>query len=283
MLPDGDLYPEYDAELERAMVQETESFIREILHQDLSLTNLIDSDWAMLDARMADHYGISLPDKEIPPNQFRRVSLDKSKTVRGGLLTQASILNVTSNGTTTSPVVRGVWVLDRLLGTPVPPPPPNVPAIEPDIRGASTIQEQLAKHRSIAQCASCHRKIDPYGFALENFDVIGGWREKYRALEPTANPNRPKLVDGPEVISSDSLPRHGEFKDFREFRDLLHKQEDLVFSNMVRQLATFALGRSMDFADDENLQQIVATTKASGGGMKTMIRELVANELFARP
>jgi hypothetical protein len=283
MLPDGDLYPEYDAELGRAMVQETESFIREILHQDLSLANLIDSDWAMLNARMAEHYGVDLPAKEVPPDEFRRVSLDKSETVRGGLLTQASVLNITSNGTTTSPVVRGVWVLERLLGTPAPPPPPDVPAIEPDIRGATTIQEQLAKHRSIAQCAACHRKIDPYGFALENFDVIGGWREKYRALEPTANPNRPKLIDGPEVVAADDLPRYGEFKDFREFRDLLHKQEDLVFSNMARQLATFALGRSMDFADEEQLQQIVAATKAHGGGMKTMIRELVASELFSRP
>ena len=215
--------------------------------------------------------------------QFRRVTLDKSKTIRGGLLTQASILNITSNGTTTSPVVRGVWILERLLGTPAPPPPPDVPAIEPDIRGASTIQEQLARHRSIPQCASCHRKIDPYGFALENFDVIGGWRETYRALEPTANPNRPKLVDGPKVISADTLPRLGDFKNFREFRKLLFQKEDLVYKNMARQLATFALGRSMDFADEEHLQQIVAKTKAQRGGLKTMIRELVASELFAKP
>ena len=260
------------------MVEETWSFVREILHKDLNLVNLIDSDWAMLNARMAQHYGV--PD--IPGNHFRRVSLDKTKTVRGGLLTQASILNITSNGTTTSPVVRGVWVLERLLGTPAPPPPPDVPAIEPDIRGASTIQEQLAKHRSIAQCASCHRKIDPYGFALENFDVIGGWRRSYRALEPTANPNRPKLVDGPVVIASDTMPRRGEFQNFREFRELLRSEEELVFENVVRQLATFALGRSMDFADEEHLEEIVARTKSDGGGLKTMIRELVSSELFRK-
>ena len=279
MQPDGNLYPEYDPELERSMVEETRSFVREILHKDLNLANLIDSDWAMLNARMAQHYGIP----EVQGNQFRRVSLDKTTTVRGGLLTQASILNITSNGTTTSPVVRGVWVLERLLGTPAPPPPPDVPAIEPDIRGASTIQEQLAKHRSIAQCASCHRKIDPYGFALENFDVIGGWRENYRALEPTANPNRPKLIDGPEVVSSDSMPRRGEFQDFREFRELLLQEEELVFKNVARQLATFALGRSMDFADEELLDDIVARTKTAGGGLKTMIRELVNNEIFKKP
>ena len=278
MQPDGNLYPEYDEELERSMVEETRSFVREILHNNLNLTNLIDSDWAMLNARMAQHYGIP----EVQGNHFRRVSLDKTTTVRGGLLTQASILNITSNGTTTSPVVRGVWVLERLLGTNAPPPPPDVPAIEPDIRGASTIQEQLEKHRSIAQCASCHRKIDPYGFALENFDVIGGWRENYRALEPTANPNRPKLIDGPEVVSSDSMPRRGEFQDFREFRELLLQEEELVFKNVARQLATFALGRSMDFADEELLDDIVARTKTAGGGLKTMIRELVTTRIFKK-
>ena len=279
MQPDDNLYPEYDEELERSMVEETQSFIREILHNDLSLKNLIDSDWAMLNSRMADHYGIS----GVEGNEFRRVSLNESETLRGGLLTQASILNITSNGTTTSPVVRGVWVLERLLGTPAPPPPPDVPAIEPDIRGASTIQEQLAKHRSIAQCASCHRKIDPYGFALENFDVIGGWREKYRALEPTANPNRPKLVDGPAVIATDTMPRLGEFQNFREFRSLLIKEENLVFKNVAHQLATFALGRSMGFADEEHIGKIVASTKSQGGGLKTMIRELVTSELFKKP
>ncbi|MEK6236303.1 MAG: DUF1588 domain-containing protein, partial [Planctomycetales bacterium] len=232
-----------------------------------------------LNNRMARHYGIA----GARSNEFQRVALDKTDTVRGGLLTQASILNITSNGTTTSPVVRGVWVLERLLGTPTPPPPPDVPAIEPDIRGASTIQEQLARHRSIAQCASCHRKIDPYGFALENFDVIGGWREKYRAIDPSSNPKRPKLVDGPTVISSDVMPRHGEFKNFREFRELLQQQEGLVYQNMARQLATFALGRGMNFADEEYLRQIVAKTTAEGGGMKTMIRELAASEVFKRP
>jgi hypothetical protein len=261
------------------MVEETRSFVREILRKDLSLTNLLDSDWAMLNDRLARHYGIS----GVEGNHFRLVTLDKDETVRGGLLTQASILNITSNGTTTSPVVRGVWVLDRLLGTPAPPPPPDVPAIEPDIRGAGTIQEQLAKHRSIEQCAACHRKIDPYGIALESFDVIGGWREKYRALEPTANPNRPKLTDGQTVVSSDSLPGLGQFEDFRRFRELLLKKEELVFENMVRQLATFALGRSMDFADQAELKQIVVATRTEGGGMKTMIRELVASELFRRP
>ncbi|MEZ6130193.1 MAG: DUF1592 domain-containing protein [Planctomycetaceae bacterium] len=283
MQPDGNLYPEYDDELERAMAGETEAFIREMLTQDLPLSNLIDSNWAMLNDRMARHYGIGLPASNQPGGDFRRVSLNKADTVRGGLLAQASILNITSNGTTTSPVVRGVWVLERLLGTPAPPPPPDVPAIEPDIRGASTIQEQMERHRSIAQCASCHRKIDPYGIALENFDVIGGWRNAYRALQPTANPNRPRLVDGPTVISSDVLPRRGAFEDFHQFRRLLLEEQPRVDLNLARQLTTFALGRSVGFADEEQLRQIVSATQRDAGGMKTMIRELVQSELFRKP
>jgi hypothetical protein len=279
MQPDKGLYPEYDDELERAMVQETQLFIREMLVNDLSLTNLINSNWTMLNDRLARHYGID----GVQGNQFRKVSLDKTKTVRGGLLTQASILSITSNGTTTSPVVRGVWLLEHLLGTPAPPPPPDVPPIEPDIRGASTIQEQLAKHRDIAQCGACHKKIDPYGLALENFDVIGGWREKYRALIQEKGRPRAQLGDGKPVTSADELPKLGAFKNFTEFRALLVKNEPLVFHNVADKLATYALGRSMSFADRDGLDQIVKTTNASGGGLRTMIATLIQSPLFKRP
>ena len=119
--------------------------------------------------------------RECRARRIRRVALPKD-SVRGGLLTQASVLKVTANGTTTSPVLRGVWITERILGQPVPPPPPSVPAVEPDIRGATTIREQLAKHRTQATCSACHAKIDPPGFALESFDVFGGWRDHYRAL-----------------------------------------------------------------------------------------------------
>lgn len=278
MQPDSKLYPEYDSQLEVAMIEETRSFIRELLRTDEPLINLIDSEWAMLNDRIAQHYGIS----GVKGNDFRRVRLNKSDTVRGGLLTQASFLNLTSNGTTTSPVVRGVFVLDQILGTPAPPPPPDVPPIEPDIRGASTIQEQLAKHREITQCNNCHRKIDPYGIALENFDVIGGWRASYRALKPTVNPNRPEVIAGKPVESNDTMPRHGSFSDFREFRELLKKDEQLVHTNMARKLATFALGRSMTFADEQTLTSIAAQTKSTGG-LRTMIKLLVTSELFQRP
>jgi len=279
MQPDSKLYPEYDERLERAMVEETRSFVRELVKTDEPLSNLIDSDWAMLNDRLARHYGIP----GVEGNHFRRVLLDKNATVRGGFLTQASFLNVTSNGTTTSPVVRGVFLLDHLLGTPASPPPPDVPPIEPDIRGATTIQEQLAKHREIAQCSSCHEKIDPYGIALENFDVIGLWRESYRALKPTGNPNRPEVVDGQPIDAADKLPRHGAFSDFRQFRELLKRDDQLVHKNVAHKLATYALGRKMDFADELALKEITTKTKQSEGGLRTMIHELVASELFAKP
>jgi len=279
MKANADLYPEYDAELEAAMRGETEHFIVEMFRRDLPLTNLIDSDWTMLNERLAKHYridGVSGPD-------FRRVSLDKSQTVRGGVLTQASIHAVTSNGSTTSPVIRGTWVLEKFLGTPAPPPPPDVPAIEPDIRGATTIQEQLAKHRDIASCNSCHRKIDPLGFALENFDVIGGWRNNYRALIEPRPGARAKLSDGPPVNPADEWAGVGQFKTFQEFRELVKKREDLVTQNLTHQLATFALGRTPGFADRQPLKEIATNIQEKKGGMKSLVLDLVSSPVFASP
>ena len=138
------------------------------------MTNLIDSDFTFLNSRLARFYDID----GVAGDELRRVKL-LPRHHRGGVLTQGAVLKVTANGTTTSPVVRGVWVAERLLGQHIPPPPEGIPAIEPDIRGAKTIREMLAKHRSDVSCASCHRKIDPPGFALENFDPSGKWRDKY--------------------------------------------------------------------------------------------------------
>lgn len=279
MKANADLYPEYDAELEAAMRGETEHFISEMFRSDLPLANLIDSDWTMLNERLAKHYRI---DGVVGPD-FRRVSLDKSRTVRGGLLTHASIHAVTSNGSTTSPVIRGAWMLEKFLGTPAPPPPPDVPAIEPDIRGATTIKEQLARHRDIASCNSCHRKIDPLGFALENFDVIGGWRENYRALVEPRPGARAKLSDGPPVDSADEWEGVGRFSGFQEFRELLKQREDLVVQNLTHQLAAFALGRVPGFADRQPLKDIATNVREKKSGMKSLVLDLVASPVFIKP
>src|SRR5262249_51012590 len=147
------------------------------LDKDLSVTNAIHSDFAMLNQQLAEHYGI--PD--VVGSAIRRVPLP-ADCGRGGFLTQASVLKVTANGTVTSPVKRGAWVMRKIIGKPPDPPPPNVPAVEPDVRGTTTIRDMLAKHRSNASCAACHSKIDPPGFALESFDVIGGRQTRYRSL-----------------------------------------------------------------------------------------------------
>ena len=193
-LPDRQLYPEYDKLLRASMIKEVYLFFDEVLKNDLSLTNFVDSEFSFLNNRLAEHYGV--PD--VTGLEFRKVSLPKNLH-RGGVMTMAAVLKVTANGTTTSPIVRGAWVLDSLLGTPPPRPPMGVEAVEPDIRGATTIREQLARHRQIEACATCHVLIDPPGFALENFDVIGGWRDHYRSI---GNGERPCRCAESECVTS---------------------------------------------------------------------------------
>jgi hypothetical protein len=175
--PDKQLYPEFDEWLQVSMVRETREFFDELLRADLSVH--VVHRLGLGDAERAAGRALRARGRGWPPARGRPAAPAGPAppgSRRGGVLTHGSVLKVTANGTTTSPVLRGAWLLDRILGAPVPPPPANVPAVEPDIRGATTIRDQLAKHRSLGQCASCHRKMDPVGFALESFDVIGGWR-----------------------------------------------------------------------------------------------------------
>ncbi len=171
----------YDRQLEPLMRRETQLFFAEVLHKNLSIEHFIDSDFTFANRYLAAHYGLPT----IEGDEFRRISLPK-QSLRGGLLGHASVLTATSNGVESSPVTRGIWVLENILGSPPPPPPPDVEPLEPDIRGATTIRQQLAKHRNVATCAECHRKIDPIGFALESFDPIGSFRRQYR--DSTGNP-----------------------------------------------------------------------------------------------
>ena len=162
------------------MLDESRGFFRELIDRDLPITSLVKTEFAMLNQRLAQHYRLAGAQDEVTGSAIRRVSLPP-ESHRGGVLTQAAVLKVTANGTTTSPVVRGVFVAERILGDEVPPPPPAVPAVEPDTAGATTIRELLTRHQADAACATCHRSIDPPGYALESFDAIGGWRERYRS------------------------------------------------------------------------------------------------------
>jgi hypothetical protein len=207
---------------------------------------------------------------------------------RGPFLTQAAILKITANGTTTSPVPRGAYVMARLLGQEPDPPPPNIPAIEPDVRGAKTIREQLDKHKSDASCASCHAQMDPPGFALEAFDVIGGWRDRYRSIgdgDPAPRGSIDPFIGigfklGPPVDASGVLPDERKFKDIAEFQALLAADSVRLLKNLAQQLAIYGTGRDLLFADRDQIDAIVSRTEKQGGGIRTLIHELIQSELF---
>jgi hypothetical protein len=277
--PSHIVYPEFDHLLKVSMIRETELFFEEVLKNDLSLTNFVSSDFAMLNGRLAKHYGIP----GIVGWEFKKTPLPP-ESHRGGVMTMASVLKVTSNGTTTSPVMRGAWVLDRILGTPPPPPPDNVSAIDPDIRGATTIREQLAKHRSTESCGVCHRKIDPPGFALESFDCIGGWRDWYRV---TGN-GGPVIVDGrhmpyhkgKNVDPSDVMADGAKFANVDEFKQLLLRDKPLLAKALATKLITYATGRAPQGADQEAVKAIVTKSGEKDYGLRTLIHEIVQSELF---
>ena len=275
--PDRTLYPEYDDILKVAMVKETGLFFDEVLKNDLSLTSFVASDFTFLNARLAKHYGIP----GIEGTEMRRVTLPPGSH-RGGVLTMASVMKVTANGTTTSPIIRGAWVLERILGTPPPKPPADVAAIEPDIRGATTIREQLAKHRSVASCASCHSKIDPPGFALESFDVTGGWRDHYRATgEPRqVNGRRVRVWPGPAVDPSDVLPDGRRFRDIDEYKKLLLEDKDQLARSLTEKLLAYSTGAAPARADKPEIETIVGRTRDQKYGFKSLIHEIVQSPMF---
>ncbi len=275
------LYPEFDHMLKVSMILEAELFFNELLKQNLSLSHFVASDFSMLNARLAKHYGIPGPDGFT----FQKVTLPPGSH-RGGLLTMASVLKVTANGTTTSPVLRGKWVLDQILGTPPAPPPPDIPTIEPDIRGATTIREQLAKHRQDPSCASCHKTIDPPGFALESFDVIGGWREQYRT---TGNGDRKEvIVDGrrmpyrmgARIDPSGTMPNGDPFRNIDEFKELLLKDRDQLARALTVKLLTYATGATPDEFDQRDIEAIVSKVRTKNYGLRSLIHEIVQSPLF---
>ena len=262
--PDPKLYGGFTKELQDAMLAEPHAYFRELLAKDLGAGHLIKSDFAMLNERLARHYGIP----GVTGAQVRRVELPKDSP-RGAFLTQAAVLKITANGTTTSPVPRGAFVMDRLLGLPPDPPPPSVPAVEPDVRGTTTIREQLAKHRE-GGCAACHAKIDPPGFALESFDVIGGYRTNYQSTTDKK----------PAVDPSGTLPDGRPFKGIAEFQSLVSADTDRLLTNVAERYANYATGRTLGFADREAVAGVVAKAKANGGGLRTLLHEVARSELM---
>ncbi|MFN3326674.1 MAG: DUF1592 domain-containing protein [Bryobacteraceae bacterium] len=282
--PDQTLYPDYylDDLLTESALIETQLFFEHLVRRNLPARNIVQSDFTMLNSHLARHYGLP----PVAGVALRKVALPP-ESVRGGLMTQASVLKITANGTTTSPVLRGVWVMERILGDPPPPPPPGVPAVEPDTRGAVTIRQQLDKHRSVASCAVCHQKIDPPGFALENFDILGGWQERYRSTEEGEpvkgigkNGHVFKFRLGQPVDSSGELSTGEQFRDVVEFKRLLLKNERQIARNIAAQFIAYATGAPVAFGDRAELERILNAAEKDRYGLRTIIHEIVQSELF---
>jgi hypothetical protein len=242
------------------------------------VSNFVASDFSMLNGRLARHYGIP----GVDGFAFRKVALPRDSH-RGGVLTMASVMKVTANGTYTHPVHRGVWVMERILGVPKPK-PPEVPGLEPDIRGAKSIRDLLAKHRTDASCAVCHVKIDPLGFALESYDVIGGYRENYRVSgggKPvTLNGQRMPYNQGPLVDCADVMPDGQKFASIEEFKQLLIQDQDRLARALTEKLVTYGTGGAPEAVDRPELDAIVGRARDRNYGFRTLVHEIVQSKLF---
>jgi hypothetical protein len=282
--PSPTLYNDYelDDSLKLSAMEETRLFIEELLRRDLPARNIVDSDFTFLNERLAAHYGIP----GVQGAKMRRVDLPDD-SVRGGLMTQASILKITANGTTTSPVLRGHWITERILGLETPPPPP-VPAIEPDIRGAVTIRQQLDRHRADPTCASCHTKMDPAGFALESFDVMGGWRDRYRAVSEDAKPEPGIGMNGQRfafhyalpIDCTGRLPDGRSFSDVRQLKKLLLEDEPAIARNLARQLTVYATGAPVQFSDRMEIEHVLRRAADRQYGVRSLVMEIIRSDLF---
>ncbi len=282
--PDRELYPEYagDGWLTQSMLKESQYFFKDLILNNRPAHYIIDSNYTFTDERLAQHYNI----KSVQGVHFRKTPLPKNSPY-GGFITQASVLKVSANGTTTSPVLRGVYVIERLLGEHLPPPPP-VEAAEPDIRGATTIRDILKKHREDPSCASCHQKFDPPGFALENFDVMGRWRNNYRALSQGTNKVEGLGRSGNEFVhyiaqkidASGTTSKGQPFQDILGFKKHLLQDKKKIAKNILEQMIVYATGAKVSIADREIVEAILNKSEASQYGLKTLILEMIQSPLF---
>jgi mono/diheme cytochrome c family protein len=267
--PDRDLYPDYDLWLEKSMILETTGFFREVFEQDLSIRDFLDCDWTILNPRLARHY-------EMPALQtsgFQKVAL-RPEHHRGGLLTMGSVLSLSSDGTRHRPVHRGVWVSEAIFGKSPPPPPANVEPIEPvpSDQPKATIRMQLESHATNASCAACHQKIDPLGFAFENYDAIGRWRTEELVTSGQG--------ENPPVNATGTMADGRSYDGPAEFRKLLTADMDAFAEAFVENLATYALRRTMSIDDREQLRAIAKRSAASDYRLRQLLENLMVSDLF---
>jgi hypothetical protein len=264
MPPDRGDFEEYYAKgLQDAFKQETRLFMRDLIARDASIVNFLDSDYSFLNQPLSMHYELGDLDDPERAHEFRKVTFDNPR--RGGLLGMGSVLTITANGIETSPVTRGVFLLENILGTPPPPPPDDVPAIDPDVRGAKTVRDLLSKHRESANCYGCHQKIDPLGFALENFDPVGDWRN---------------TINKSKIDASGELPSGEKFDNVVGLKKILVERKDLFAHMLTHRLLTYACGRRMEALDEAVIEKIVAGMPEKEYGLRSLIEDVVTSELF---
>lgn len=271
----GDMPPDraefsrfYYDDLKHAMKRETQLFMQYLLKQNENLTRFIDADFTFVNQPLANLYGLG---RIAPPDQaheFRKISLTDRR--RGGLLGQGSVLTVSANGIETSPVIRGVWLLENILGTPPAPPPDNVPPIDPDVRGAKSIRDILSKHRDNPGCMECHAKIDPPGFALENFDPIGAWRTNYSQGRK----------QGPKIDPAGELPNGTSFEDIAGLKKILLTRKDQFTQMLTEKLLAYACGRRIEPLDRPQVNHIVHEVQKADYGLRTLVEQVVLSETF---
>lgn len=291
--PDKQLYPDFQPDLEYAMRREPREFFKHAVLNKFASSQLWATTVNLVNQRLAEHYGI--PD--VDGVRFRRIDIDPAKTARGGFLTMAAVCKVTANGSTTSPVKRGAWVMKKVFGEPPQPPPPNISAIEPDLTGATTIREQLAKHREDISCASCHSIMDPPGFALESFDVIGGRRQFYRSTQGTKSPdvqsifksyltpegdfkNHYNFRDGAPVDCSGELKDGRLFNSILEYRGLLGTESPKLSKNLANQLVAYLTGAPVEFADRKQIDEILQRSGGQDPTIHELIHQIIQSPLF---
>ena len=251
----------YSDNLEEAMRQETRLFFTHIMQQNRSVLEFIDADYTFANSALARHYGIQME----TGRGFQKIVIPGDAN-RGGVLGQGSILTATSNGVETLPVSRGMWVLENLLGIHPNPPPPDIEPIEPDTRGVTTIRQKMEKHRSTATCYECHRKIDPFGLALENYDHLGVWRDSYNKALPIDS--TVELPDGSRLTGPTGI---------KQF--ILARPEQFTRC-LTEKLLVYALGRRLSFNDRDDVEHIVQQVSQQQYGLRTLIHQIVSSKVF---
>ncbi len=277
IMPDERLFPKFTDQHRDAMISETELFFTEILKENLPVEQFIKPDFTFLNKRMADEVYLH---KNFKGKGEKLVRVDlKSNSLHGGLLGQASVMMATANGVDTQPVVRGVWVLENILGDPTMDPPDDVPALTPDTRRATTVRETLALHRSDDNCESCHRRIDPLGFVLENFDPVGRWRTHYPKYS-TNKAGKTSVEEGAKIETFSEISDSLKFKDVNDLKTYVVDNIDQFTECLSLKLLTYANGRVVSYAEKQEVRQIIERVHKSGNGFQDLLVELVKSEAF---